>query len=101
MIIYNVTAKVDPGIADKWMHWLKEEHLGEMMRTGLFSDYRLCRLMEQDESEGVTFVIQYHCDSIEHYQTYVHEHAPHMRKKTQEKFGNHFAAFRTVMEVIN
>ncbi|WP_118951336.1 DUF4286 family protein [Taibaiella helva] len=101
MIIYNITAKVDAGVADKWMRWLKEEHLDEMMNTGLFSDYRLCRLMEQDESEGVTFVIQYHCDSIENYQTYLQEHAPRMRKKTLDKFGNHFAAFRTVMEVIN
>ncbi len=101
MIIYNVTVKVEPGIADKWMKWMKEEHLDEMMNTGLFSDYRLCRLMEQDESEGVTFVIQYHSDSIENYQSYVNEHAPHMRKKGMDKFGNKFAAFRTVMEVIN
>lgn len=101
MIIYNVTAKVDSGIADKWLQWLKEEHLTDMMNTGLFSDYRLARLLEQDESEGVTFVIQYHSDSIENYQSYVNEHAQLMRKKGLDKFGNRFAAFRTVMEVIN
>jgi len=101
MIVYNVTVKVEPGIADKWIQWMKAEHLNDMMNTGLFSDYRLCRLMEQDESEGVTFVIQYHSDSIENYQSYVQEHAPRMRKKSLDKFGNKFAAFRTVMEVIN
>jgi len=101
MIVYNVTVKVEPGIADKWIQWMKAEHLNDMMNTGLFSDYRLCRLMEQDESEGVTFVIQYHSDSIENYQSYVQEHAPRMRKKSLDKFGNKFAAFRTVIEVIN
>ena len=101
MIVYNVTVKVEPGIADKWIQWMKAEHLNDMMNTGLFSDYRLCRLMEQDESEGVTFVIQYHSDSTENYQSYVQEHAPRMRKKSLDKFGNKFAAFRTVMEVIN
>jgi hypothetical protein len=101
MIIYNITIKVDASIADKWLTWMKEEHITDMMSTGLFSDYRLCRLMEQDESDGVTFVVQYHSDSIENYQSYVSEHAARMRKKSEDKFGNKFAAFRTVMEMIN
>lgn len=101
MIIYNVTVKVEQAIADQWIKWMRDEHLDDMMKTGLFSDYRICRLMEQDETEGVTFVIQYHSDSIENYQSYVNEHAPKMRQKGLDKFGNKIAAFRTVMEVIN
>lgn len=101
MIIYNVTIKVEASIADKWLKWMKEEHTPDMMNTGLFSDYRLCRLMEQDETDGVTFVVQYHSDSIENYQSYLNEHAARMRQKSIEKFGNKFAAFRTVMEMIN
>lgn len=101
MIVYNITVKVTSGIADEWMQWMKQEHLEEMMATGLFSDYRLCRLLEQDESDGITFVVQYHSDSVENYQSYVQEHAPRMRKKSLDKFGDKFAAFRTVMEVIN
>lgn len=80
---------------------MKEEHTTDMMNTGLFSDYRLCRLMEQDEHDGVTFVVQYHSDSIENYQSYIKEHAERMRKKGLDKFGNKCAAFRTVMEMIN
>ncbi len=101
MIIYNVTVKVDHSIEEKWTQWMKEEHLKDMMDTGLFSDYRMCRLLDQDETEGVTFVIQYHSDSIENYQSYIQEHAPRMRQKGVNKFGEKFAAFRTVMEVIN
>lgn len=101
MIIYNVTIKVEAGIADQWLKWMKEEHATDMMNTGLFSDYRLCRLMEQDESDGVTFVVQFHSDSMENYQSYLHEHAAKMRQKSLDKFGNKFAAFRTIMEMIN
>lgn len=101
MIIYNVTVKVEPGSAESWVKWMKEEHIQDMMNTGLFSDYRLCRLMEQDEAEGVTYVIQYHCDGIENYQSYINEHALKMRQKGLDKFGSKFAAFRTVMEAIN
>jgi len=101
MIIYNVTIKVEHGTADKWLAWMKEEHLNDMMNTGLFSDYRLCRLMEQDESDGISFVVQYHSDSVENYESYIKEHAPQMRKKGLDKFADKMVAFRTVMEVIN
>ena len=99
MIIYNVTIKVETDIKDQWVMWMKQEHIPDLMHTGLFVDYRLCRLLEQDEAEGVTYIVQYHCDSMEHYNTYIAEHAPVMREKGFKKFGNKFIAFRTVMEV--
>ncbi len=99
MIIYNVTVKVDNDIAHEWVKWMKQEHIPELMQTGLFVDYRLCRLLEQDETEGKTYTAQYFCDSMEHYNTYISEHAAKMREKGFARFGNKFAAFRTVMKV--
>lgn len=101
MIIYNVTIKVEANSAEKWLQWMKDEHLGDMMNTGLFSDYRMCRLLDQDETEGVTFVVQYHTDSIENYESYLKEHAPKMRQKGLSLFADKMVAFRTVMEVVN
>lgn len=100
MIIYNVTLKTDNAVATEWVRWMKESHMPELLQTGLFTDCRLCRLLEQDEAEGITFVAQYYCDSLEDYDTYVHAHAPNMRKKMLEKFGDKVVAFRTVMEVM-
>jgi len=101
MIIYNVTVKIEKGIMQEWLHWMKQEHIPDLMKTGLFVDYRLCRLLEQDESEGLTYTVQYFCDSMEHYQTYISEHATSMRDKAFKRFGNRFIAFRTVMEVVS
>lgn len=99
MIIYNVTIKVEPSIAAEWVGWMKQEHIAEVMATGLFLDYRLCRLLEQDEAEGLTYIVQYFCDSLEDYNTYISEHAPRLRDNGFQRFGNQFIAFRTVMEV--
>lgn len=99
MIIYNVTVKVQQDIAAEWLDWMKKIHMPELMKTGLFVDYRLCRLLEQDETEGPTYTAQYFCDSLEHYNTYISEHAQIMREKGFAQFGNKFIAFRTVMEV--
>ncbi|MBL7718051.1 MAG: DUF4286 family protein [Flavipsychrobacter sp.] len=99
MIIYNVTVKVENATAEEWVQWMKQEHIPELMKTGLFVDYRLCRLLEQDEEESKTYVAQYYLDSMEHYHTYIAEHAPQMREKGLSRFGNRFIAFRTVMQV--
>lgn len=98
MIIYNVTIKVDQEIATEWVTWMKEEHIPELMNTGLFTDSRLCRLLEQDETEGITYIAQYFCDGMEQYNTYISEYARKMRDKGFTRFGNRFIAFRTIME---
>jgi hypothetical protein len=98
MIIYNVTVKMDTDIEQDWVKWMKQEHAPDLLKTGLFIDYRLCKLMEQDETDGKTYTVQYFLDSLEHYNTYIAEHAPKMRDKAIKKFGSRFVAFRTVMQ---
>jgi uncharacterized protein DUF4286 len=100
MIIYNVTLKVNNEVADAWVNWMKTEHMADLMNTGLFVDCRLCRLLEQDELEGVTYAAQYFCESIDQYNTYIDKYAQEMREKGFRLFGGKFVAFRTVMEVI-
>ncbi len=100
MIIYNVTVKVDPDAAAEWVEWMKNEHIPDLLNTGLFLDTRLCHLLEQEEHEGVTYVAQYFCDSMEQYDTYINEYAVIMREKALKAFAGKFAAFRTVMEII-
>jgi hypothetical protein len=98
MIIYNVTVKLEHDIATEWVQWMKEEHMPDLMNTGLFLDCRLCRLLEQDEVEGVTYVAQYFCESMEQYNKYISAYAQQMREKGFSRFGNKFIAFRTLME---
>ena len=100
MIIYNVTLKVNADIADSWIYWMKAEHMPELMGTDLFIDCRLCRLLEHDDAEGVTYIAQYFCDGMEQYEQYVAEYAQTMRDKAFKMFGNKFIAFRTIMEVL-
>jgi hypothetical protein len=100
MIIYNVTVKVENAVADAWVKWMKTEHMADVMNTGLFTDCRLSRLLEQDETEGITYSAQYFCNTISEYNDYIEHHSVAMRSKGQELFGGKFAAFRTVMEII-
>ena len=101
MIVYNITMKVIPEIEAEWIAWQNQEHIPDIMATQLFSDYKFFKLLEQDDKEGITYVIQYFTSSIENYTRYINEFAPALREKAYEKWGNQFIAFRTVMELVN
>jgi len=101
MIVYNITTRVHIAIDADWLQWQREEHIPEIMTTGLFSSYTLLRLLEQDDSEGYTYATQFRAESAGHYETYVQQHAPLMRKKALEKWGERIISFRSVLEVIH
>ena len=101
MIIYNVTIKVEPGIATEWLNWLQQEHIPDVIETGCFTRATVLKLLEVDETDGPTFAIQYFAESKALYNQYIEKFAPLMREKSFEKWGNRFIAFRSVMQVVN
>jgi hypothetical protein len=100
MIIYNVTIKVDQRIAGAWLQWLFDEHLPAIMKTGCFSNYKVVRLLEVDDSEGPTYAVQYSAHSKADYNRYVSLYAPLMQQKSFDKWGNGLIAFNSVMQVV-
>ena len=98
MILYNVTVKVELEAAAEWLAWMKQEHIPDLMGTGMFEDARIFRLLEQEEGDGLTYSIQYSCKDLEAYNKYIDEFALEMRERALKKFGGRFVAFRTIME---
>ena len=101
MIVYNITIKITPAIKNDWLQWQLEEHIPEVMNTRLFTDYKFFHQLEQEEEEGITYIVQYFATSLENYERYISEFATALREKTLAKWGQQFIAFRTVMEVVN
>jgi hypothetical protein len=101
MIVYNITIKIIPDIEDAWIQWQRQEHIPDIMASGLFTEYKMFRLLEQDDTEGSTYVLQFFAPSIAHYQRYQKEHAGGLQQQSFEKWGNQYIAFRTIMEIVN
>lgn len=100
MIIYNVTIKVDWSIAEDWEKWMKEEYIPELLETGCFDKHQLVRLLQVDETEGPTYATQYYAPTLTKYDHYLQYHAPALRKKVSEKWGQKYVDFRTLMQVV-
>lgn len=101
MIIYNVTVKVEPAIAEEWLKWLRGEHIPEVLGTGCFEEATLLQLVDTDESEGLTFAIQYRAGDRESVDRYLEKYARDLREKGTSRWGNQFVAFRSLLKVIN
>lgn len=101
MLIYNVTTKVDWSIADEWLSWMQSIHIPEVIGTGCFEKHQLVRLLEVDDEEGPTYAAQYFATSKELYNDYIKRYAPDFRKEINNKWGDKFISFRTLMELVD
>lgn len=99
-IVYSVTVKPDRDIEEAYVRWLKDEHILEVVETGCFDSFRFFKVLAEDESDGASYNIQYVTTEMARYFDYLERHAPSMRAKGKEKFGEKFHAFRTVLRQV-
>lgn len=101
MIVYNITIKINPDIEKEWLLWQREEHIPDIMTTGLFTGWKMFRLLDQDENDGITYVVQYFAATVTEYERYIQQHAPLLREKALKRWGDGFIAFRSVMQLVH
>ena len=95
MIIYNVTLSIRPEIEQEVLIWLKEIHIPEVMRTNLFLENHVFKIIEDPtERTHNSYAVQYKLEE------YNEKHASRLREKTKEKFGENVLSFRTFLEKI-
>ncbi|MGC4058995.1 MAG: DUF4286 family protein [Chitinophagaceae bacterium] len=91
--------KVDPAVAADWRVWMLREHIPMLMDTGCFTDAKMFRLLEQDDSDGPTFCAQYYCASRADYDRYINDFASAMRAETMKLWADKIVAFRSIMQL--
>lgn len=100
MVLYNVTVKIADDVEAEWLQWMKEVHIPDVINAGGFIDGKISRLLNVNDGDESTYVIQYTCQNLERYQHYIEHHSKALRDEHMEKYKNKFVAFRTVMEVL-
>ena len=97
MILYNVTVSLDASIHTDWLEWMRNVHIPEVMATGYFVEYKICKLLVDDE---ITYAIQYNCETLEKLNEYQEKYSPALQQKHTERYKGKFGAFRTLLEII-
>lgn len=101
-IIYNVTCSVEEDVVTEWLTWMSQVHIPEVLQTGLFVSHKFLRVIGAlgEEETSNTYAIQYVLPDLQSFLNYAEIHAPRLRAKTQEKYGEKVMAFRTLLEEI-
>lgn len=100
MYIYNVTINIEESIRDRWLHWMKTEHIPAMLATGKFTKALMSQVMVEEELGGFTYSVQYTTDSKDTLNSYYDEDANELRAQSKP-FKGKFVAFRTELEIIS
>ncbi len=100
MILYNVTVKILGTLEEEWLKWMQEVHIPDVMNTGLFVEYKICKIFEESEDGGVTYAFQYYCKDMATFQEYQTKHAKALQADHTNRYKDKYVAFRTLMEVI-
>ena len=58
MILYNVTINIDYDVHDEWLDWMKNKHIPDVLKTGLFIENKICRILAEEDG-GKSYSIQY------------------------------------------
>lgn len=99
MILYNITINIDYDCHLKWLEWMKDKHIPDVLNTGLFLNAKICRI-HAEEQGGISYSIQYLLKNKSDYENYQKSHAQRLQKDHNIKFGGKFVAFRTLLEVV-
>lgn len=100
MIVYSVTLKVDLDISIEWLDWMKTKHIPDVLATKKFVDYKMLRILAEDEQDGITYNIQYRAESMSDYFDYQADFAPALQVEHTEKYGEKVLAFRTLLKEV-
>lgn len=100
MLLYNVTVGIDTDIELEWLQWMKTKHIRDVLNTGLFIDYKIYKVLHDNNDGTVSYSVQYFSDSLEKVVQYLEVFAPALVEEHRQKFNNKHVAFQTLLEEV-
>ena len=84
MLIYNVTAHVEPSVEKIWLDWMEQYHIPEMHATQKFTHTKIFKVIADQDTGGISYAVQYHCISQEILKQYIENEAQLLRKEKRQ-----------------
>ena len=100
MVLYNVTVGIDPEIENEWLSWMKENHIPDVMATGMFVENKIFRVLTQQDEETISYSVQYYAQTMADVEKYLNEFAPKLVEEHMKRYQNRHVAFRTLLEEV-
>jgi hypothetical protein len=100
MILYNVTFGIDKEIEEDWVRWMKEDHIPEVLNTGIFVGHKFYKVLTHEDEGTSSYCIQYFTPSIVQFNQYLEAFAPKLIEDHRLRFKDRHVAFNTLLEEV-
>jgi len=100
MFLYNITIGIDLDIESEWVQWMKEVHIPAVMKTGMFEEYRMYKVLHDEGDGTVSYSVQYFATTIFNVQQYLEKYGVRLVEEHRMRFLNKHVAFQTLLEEI-
>ena len=92
---------MDQKVEQEWVRWMIEEHIPDVLNTGKFLSHSLQKVIGSENETGVTYAVQYIAPDSHTFDKYQQEDAERLQKLHQQKYDGQYAAFRTIMHIVD
>ncbi len=100
MLLYNVTVGVDKEIEEEWLRYMKEQHIRDVLNTGLFVGHKMYKVLHDQEEGTISYSVQYLARNIQDIRKYLEFFAPALIEEHRKKFHNRHVAFMTLLDEV-
>ena len=101
MFLYNETVGIDKDVETEWLRWMKEDHIPRVMNCGMFLQFKIYRVLHDQDDGSISYCVQYFAETINHINTYFEKYAPALLAAHRSRFLNKHVAFMTLLEEVN
>lgn len=100
MILYNLTVNIENDVQEEWLEWARTTHIPKVMKSKAFTDYKVFRLLNEEDNGGTTYCIQYFANNMWDVEDYQENYSPQLLDEFYQRFPDKFVIFSTVLETV-
>jgi hypothetical protein len=100
MLLYNITIGIDKEVEEEWLHWMKTQHIPEVMDTNLFLNFKMYKVLQEDDEGTTSYSVQYFAESLDQVNLYFEKFAPSLLEKLRLRFKDKHIAFMTLLDEV-
>ncbi|HEY4540366.1 MAG TPA: DUF4286 family protein [Faecalibacter sp.] len=98
MILYNTTFVVEDSVNEEWLAFVKEEHIGDYLKSNCFLGARMGKITSHVEPGMQTYSIQFFTNDDLTLEQFKNNFLPELQQKSLQKFGTKVLSFASEME---
>ncbi len=100
MYLYNITYNINDEIQQRWLQWMRNIHIPEVLKNSNFSAAKLIKVLMDEELGGITYSVQYQADTKEKLNLFLNNSTFNTFEIMSKEFPNQFVTFSTELKVV-